>query len=158
MISLELITWVSQLMGECDMSVVWWVGFWELVFWKLRAAWQNVTQCFHTLHLSPLTRHSYGCHVFPASRHQLSLSFFFPVCSSRFSPSRSPFLSSPIRFNLPHRDRARAPASAHFERCPRPKNVHGKHTRAVFIINQLYGPLMEVISVKFMRKDLSVFS
>lgn len=31
-----------------------------------------------------------------------------------------------------------------------PKNVRSKHMRAVFIINQLYGPLMEVISAKFM--------
>lgn len=31
-----------------------------------------------------------------------------------------------------------------------PKNARSKHMRAVFIINQLYGPLMEVISAKFM--------
>lgn len=31
-----------------------------------------------------------------------------------------------------------------------PKNVRSKHMRVVFIINQLYGPLMEVISAKFM--------
>lgn len=63
-----------------------------------------------------------------------------------------------ISSNLPHRDWARAPASAHFERCCRPKNVRSKHMRAVFIINQLYGPLMEVISAKFMLRDLAVFS
>lgn len=33
-----------------------------------------------------------------------------------------------------------------------PKNARSKHMRAVFIINQLYGPLMEVISAKFMLR------
>lgn len=125
----------------------------------------NVTQAF-----THCTYHRRLATVMAAMFSQLAvisypfLSFFFSVCSGRFAPSLflslslSPLLSSLICFNLPHRDRARAPASAHFERCRRPKNVHGKHTRAVFIINQLYGPLMEVISVKFMRKDLSVFS
>lgn len=36
--------------------------------------------------------------------------------------------------------------------------MRSKHMRAVFIINQLYGPLMEVISVKFMLRDLAVLS
>lgn len=94
-----------------------------------------------------------------SQRASISYPFLFSsLCAPViFHPPLSPFLSL-ISFNLPHRDRARAPASAHFERCRRPKNVHGKHTRAVFIINQLYGPLMEVISVKFMPRDLSVFS
>lgn len=68
------------------------------------------------------------------------------------------FLFSLISYNLPHGDWARAPASAHFERCCRPKNARSKHMRAVFIINQLYGPLMEVISAKFMLRDFAVFS
>lgn len=53
---------------------------------------------------------------------------------------------------------ATAPACAHFERCCRHKNVCGKHKGAVFIINQLYRPPMEVISVKFMLTDLGILS
>ena len=98
---------------------------------------------------------------FLARHHQLSLSLFLPSPSPP-SPTWAFFFSFFFRLlissNLPHGDWARAPASAHFERCCRPKNARSKHMRAVFIINQLYGPLMEVISVKFMLRDLAVLS
>lgn len=119
---------------------------------------QKVTQHFSALSLSPqlqLNHHSNGCHVFlPHHLHLLSpLSFCSPLY---LSLSLSPLMH--YYSSLPHRDWAGAPASAHFERCCRPKNVRSKHTRAVFIINQLYGSLMEVISVKFMPRDLAVLS
>lgn len=152
-------------MKECIVcSRAWLAGVCRLIFWELRVVWQKVTQYFHTLSLSPQTHHRHGCHVFLACHHQLSLSVFLP-CLLPPSPCVSQslffflfFLFSLISSNLPHGDWARAPASAHFERCCRPKNARSKHMRAVFIINQLYGPLMEVISAKFMLRDFAVFS
>lgn len=135
----------------------------RLIFWELRARWQKVTQYFSILSLSPQTHLNHFCngccvsvvhqlHPCPSASppHAVSLS-----CKIFFSPSFFPPL---ISSSLPYRDWARAPASAHFERCCRLKNARSKHMRAVFIINQLYGPLMEVISVKFMLRDLAVLS
>lgn len=156
MISLEFITWVSQLRMRHVSRLM--SGILEI---SVMEAESSGTERNSVLFTHCTYRHRLAT-VMAAMFFQLAAIRYPFLSSSLCAPVDflllSPFLSSPIRFNLPNRDRARAPASAHFERCRRPKNVHGKHTRAVFIINQLYGPLMEVISVKFMRKDLSVFS
>lgn len=91
------------------------------------------------------------------SHFHLSLSFsfccFFFLASFVFfiGPCVSLRQSAPLRRTL-------STCKCSFRRCCRHKNACSKHKRAVFIINQLYGPLMEVISVKFMQADLRVLS
>lgn len=148
----------------------------DLFSGQLGVMWQKVTRHFffffffthYPYHLVLNT--FYACHVFLARRHHLSPPFFFLPFLSLFAPLLpSPYVSeplfyyfffppSPLFFSLDFLQSApQRPKPEHLQvltlkDVARPKNARSKHMRAVFIINQLYGPLMEVISAKFMLR------